>query len=65
MSDYDTLIDELAVMAEHRDTDRAIDAMNAQMDQAIQTGLPALEVARLEALRNLMGAHRVWQGAGA
>ena len=65
MNPYNSLLDDLVVLAEHRDTDRRIDAMNAEMDQAIQTGLPAIEVAKMEAARNRLGAHRVWTGAGA
>ena len=65
MDSYSELIDELAVMSQRRDTDRRIDAANHEIDEAMRAGCPAIEVARMEAVRNRLGAHRVWTGAGA
>lgn len=63
MSAYDALIADLQATAQRRDADRRVDSLNAEIDQAIAAGCPAIQVAKLEAVRNRVpGTSRTWHG---
>ena len=66
MSAFDGMLNELAVMAEHREGDRRANVIDQEIDAAIASGAPGLHVARLEAIRNRVATTpRIWQGNGA
>lgn len=65
MNPYDSLLDDLATLAERRTLERQTAATNAEIDRLIADGAPAITVATLEAARNRMAPARVWTGASA
>lgn len=66
MSAFDALVDELSVMADHREIDRRVSAINDAIDQAMQSGASAALIARMESIRNrTTTTPRIWQGQGA